>query len=129
MVFNHRRSLDQELDIQSHSMNLSKPDSTNKKFLSVIEVASKEYAIDNPDLKLSTQNLDSYLSLKQFLNFNDDLKKNSNKNVNDGRFIIRNFEMFDTRTLEPLHKDQYLKKVHCNPLDDKQITQAAYKLL
>lgn len=94
-----------------------------------MEVAAKEYAIENPDVKLSIQNLDSYLSLKQFLNFNDDLKKNSNKNGSDGSFIIRNFEMFDTRTLEPLPQGQYLKKVHCNPLDDKQITQAAYKLL
>ena len=110
-------------------MNLNRPNTTNQKFMSIMETAAKEYTKTSNNHQTPTQNLDEYLSVTDFLHFNEAIDATSKRQAGDGSYIVRDFQMFDGNTLEPLPRDLYMKQVHCESIDQKDITQSAYKLL
>lgn len=99
------------------------------KFMEAMEVASKEYSIKNSGENTSVGNLDDYLSVTEFLDFNKKITSIQASKSEDGSYVIKNFQMFDIQTLEELPKDKYLNIIDCEPKKSDFVDKAAYKLL
>lgn len=113
----------------SETLSLAKPTVTNQKFLSLMESATKEFSNKNPHSNFTTDSLDSFLSLKAFHSFNSSLQKASHKKPNSGSYVVKNFQMFDINSGEPLPQESYLKQLTCETKKISSISQSAYKLL